>query len=161
MLATMLQNPKKKPGFLLRQLVAAVTTLASIQSWMGVNRRALAQARTELDEIRNSLADTLPHYMVPAGWVVLETMPIIVSGKLDRQRLARWIEGLTDTTYERIARAIGVVSAEGDGNGNHSAVEVAGPAKTLREIWAIELHLPVDRVEINRAFLSLGKFAFL
>lgn len=42
--------------------------------------------------------------------------------------------------------------------------QVTQPTKTLRQIWATELHLPENRVNINRAILNLGKtgtFPFL
>ena len=117
----------------------------------------LAQARAEVAEIRSRLADLLPQHMVPAAWIVLTSMPVVVSGKLDRQRVARWVEGLADATYERIASGLGL-SGEGDEE-EEEEVQVTGPTKTLREIWARELHLPVDRIKFNQAFLSLGKMA--
>ncbi|KAK4157425.1 non-ribosomal peptide synthetase [Chaetomidium leptoderma] len=109
----------------------------------------LTQVRSEVSQIRAHLTDRLPHYMVPAAWVVLETMPVVVSGKLDRQRVARWVEGLDDAAYERIAGSLGE-----DSNDDES--QVTGPVKTLREIWAKELNLPVDRVKLNKPFLGLG-----
>jgi amino acid adenylation domain-containing protein len=114
----------------------------------------LAQARSELAEVRSRLADILPTHMVPASWIVLAKMPVLVSGKLDRQRVAHWVEGLDDTTYERIASSLGT-SGEGD-----EEVHLNEQARTLREIWAQELRLPVDRVKVNQSFLSLGKSFF-
>jgi hypothetical protein len=111
----------------------------------------LAQARADVAEIRGRLADMLPHYMGPSMWIVLESMPVVVSGKLDRQSVARWVGGLDDATCERISSNLGL-SGEGD-----EEVQVTEPAKMLREIWARELHLSVDRIKFNQAFLSLGK----
>lgn len=114
----------------------------------------LAQARSELAEVRSRLADILPSHMVPASWIVLANMPVLVSGKLDRQRVAQWVEGLDHTTYERIASGLGT---SGDGD---EEVHLTEQARTLREIWAKELRLPVDRVKVNQSFLSLGRLCF-
>ncbi len=41
----------------------------------------------ESAELREHLAELLPRYMLPSYWVVLETMPLTVSGKVDHRRL--------------------------------------------------------------------------
>lgn len=41
-------------------------------------------------ELRRSLAEKLPHYMVPARFVLLETLPLNASGKVDRKALKDW-----------------------------------------------------------------------
>ena len=113
----------------------------------------LAQARAEISKIRARLTDMLPHYMVPASWIVLEAMPVVVSGKLDRRRVASWVEGLDDAAFERIASSLGLNPGEGDDDEG----QATAPVKMLREIWAKELNLPVDRVRLNKPFLGLGK----
>ena len=111
----------------------------------------LAKARIELGEVKNRLTDALPHYMVPTAWIVLITMPVVVSGKLDRKRVTSWVESLDSDSYENIARNLGLIE-EPD-----QRVEVTGTAKVLRDIWAKELQIPVEKVHSNKAFLSLGK----
>jgi amino acid adenylation domain-containing protein/non-ribosomal peptide synthase protein (TIGR01720 family) len=113
----------------------------------------LAQARTEVSETRARLTDMLPHHMVPAAWIVLEAMPVVVSGKLDRKKVAKWVEELDETAYERITSSLDLDSGEGSDES-----ELTGPAKVLREIWAKELNISVDRVKLNKPFLGLGKF---
>lgn len=111
----------------------------------------LAKARAEIAEIRSHLADVLPHYMVPAAWIVLTSMPVVVSGKLDRKRVATWVGSLDEDAYEQIARDLGLIEEE------EEDVQVTGTAKTLKDIWARELQIPVEKVKSNKAFLSLGK----
>ncbi len=61
----------------------------------GVTPRLVAyvvpQAGTELtpDDLRNKLAHTLPEFMIPALFVLLEQMPLTPSGKIDRQALPK------------------------------------------------------------------------
>ncbi|KAL2132693.1 hypothetical protein VTI74DRAFT_3473 [Chaetomium olivicolor] len=117
------------------------------------SREEMAQARTEIAEIRVRLADVLPHYMVPQAWIVFETMPVAVSGKLDRQRVARWVEALDDAKYERIVYSLGMNAGEDE---MEEEGELTEPLKILREIWAKELNLPVERIKLNQPFLGQG-----
>lgn len=110
----------------------------------------LARIRTAIADIRSNLGDSLPHYMVPSVWVVLERMPVVVSGKLDRVKVGRWVESLDDAAYERISHDFGLAGED------EEEIEVTGPIKTLRDIWAKELNIPADRIKLNKAFLSLG-----
>ncbi len=114
----------------------------------------LAHLRSAIANIRDLLADTLPNYMIPAAWIVLESLPIVVSGKLDRQKVTRWVEDLDDATYERIASSLGLNAGEG----NVDTSQITGLVKTLMEICASELNLPKDSIKLNESFLGLGKF---
>jgi amino acid adenylation domain-containing protein/non-ribosomal peptide synthase protein (TIGR01720 family) len=111
----------------------------------------LAKARPEIAEIKSHLADVLPHYMVPAAWIVLTSMPVVVSGKLDRKRVAGWVEALDEDVYEQIMKDLGLVEEE------EQDIQVTGPAMTLKDIWAKELQVPLEKIKSNKPFLSLGK----
>ncbi|KAK3903068.1 hypothetical protein C8A05DRAFT_43642 [Staphylotrichum tortipilum] len=112
----------------------------------------LSQARSEIVEIQARLGDMLPQHMIPGAWIALRTMPVLVSGKLDRRTVTSWIEGLDDSAYERLTGGLDHSSGEGDGGEG----QVEGLVKTLREIWARELTLPADRIKLNLPFLALG-----
>ena len=48
---------------------------------------AAPRAKVDLKVLRRNLATRLPDYMVPAGFVVLEKLPLTSSGKMDRKAL--------------------------------------------------------------------------
>ncbi|MGF7119706.1 non-ribosomal peptide synthase/polyketide synthase [Rhodococcus sp. BE178] len=66
---------------------AAVT--AHTDNHTGTRLVAYLVAVTDLDvdEVRDELSRTLPSYMVPSAFVVLEALPLNVNGKLDRKAL--------------------------------------------------------------------------
>ena len=47
-----------------------------------------AQAATEANALRAELSQSLPHYMIPAHFVMLDQLPINANGKVDRKALA-------------------------------------------------------------------------
>ena len=171
-LALVLQ-PKSGPG---KKKLVAILTLASTSSVGEAAEAAesaaagrdncepldgspdqLVQARSEMTNIQGRLRDTLPEHMVPTVWIALGAMPVMVSGKLDRRRVASWVESLDDSIYERVTG--GGDRSSGEDNDRDGQVE--GLVKTLREIWARELNLPVERIKLNKPFLALGRSILL
>ncbi|KAK1759075.1 non-ribosomal peptide synthetase [Echria macrotheca] len=110
----------------------------------------LAKARAEVASMKSKLAETLPSFMVPSVWIVLESMPVVVSGKLDRQRVTKWLAGMDHETFETVTQRF--TSSET----TDVESELTKPVKMLREVWAEELRVPLDRVTTDRTFMSLG-----
>jgi amino acid adenylation domain-containing protein len=91
-------------------------------------------ARELVPQLRGFLRERLPGYMVPADFVVLETMPQLPNGKVDRAALP--------------APEIPVMA-----EGSYVAPRTAAEAK-LAEIWGAVLGL--ERVSVTANFFELG-----
>lgn len=97
------------------------------------------QARSELTphELRSHLRSTLPEYMVPNAYVMLDALPITTNGKVDRRALPAPI-ALMNEEYE---------APQGD-------IE-----EVLAELW--QGLLPVERVGRRDNFFDLGGHSLL
>ncbi len=86
----------------------AVTTLASPSpdspDWQAFANNPLHGMLTETLEprLRSFLADLLPAYMIPAAFVLLDQMPLMPNGKVDRRTLATFAQDLTEVSAEFI-----------------------------------------------------------
>ncbi len=56
----------------------------------------VARNTLELKEIRDYVAQRLPHYMVPQKWLIMDQLPLTPSGKVDRQALPDNAEDLIE-----------------------------------------------------------------
>ncbi|MDX2086241.1 MAG: amino acid adenylation domain-containing protein [Kofleriaceae bacterium] len=93
----------------------------------------------EVDGLRTHLAASLPAYMVPSAFVVLDALPLTPNGKLDRKALpAPDLAAVMQEAYVA----------------PRTAVE-----ESLAEIWS-EL-LGLDRVGVNDQFFALGGHSLL
>lgn len=153
---TLVLMPKSGPCMKRLVAVLSLSSLYPEQTALGAATCVLLkevdhlnQARKDLSEIRNRLSDLLPPYMVPQTWVVVEAIPMLVSGKLDRKQVAAWIGSLDEKEHEWVM---------GFDNEADSAIELTGTTKVLQDIWARVLNLPMEKVKSNQSFLSLGKY---
>lgn len=108
----------------------------------------LRKAQKKLNSVREHLSNHVPAYMMPAFYVILETMPIMVSGKLDRKQVEKMIETLDEPTYRKIT--------EEEESSASSAIPITETVQQLREVWAPVFNLPVDQIDPSRSFMSQG-----
>ncbi|KAF5689247.1 non-ribosomal peptide synthetase [Fusarium circinatum] len=98
--------------------------------------------------IREGLAKHLASYMIPSLWIVVDYIPLLPSGKLDRRRTFRWVEDMSLEQYQLVLDAQEDASAL---DRDASEVEIK-----LRAAWAKALNLKVDMVPFKQSFIHLG-----
>ncbi|MGW2746442.1 amino acid adenylation domain-containing protein [Streptomyces sp. NPDC001450] len=98
-----------------------------------------ARAAVDRAELRAWCARYLPHYAVPSEFVVLEALPVGVSGKLDRS-------ALPDPAHARSAEAAYAPPRD-------------ETERIVAEVWADVLGL--DRIGIDDSFFDLGGHSLL
>lgn len=101
-----------------------------------------------ISRLREHLSTQLPAHMLPVLWMVVDDIPLTLSGKLDRVRVTQWVQEMSEESY---AQSIGIgIYAE----------KAMGPVTTmdqrLQEVLAQVLDLPEERILFDRSFLSLG-----
>jgi amino acid adenylation domain-containing protein/non-ribosomal peptide synthase protein (TIGR01720 family) len=104
-------------------------------------------AQKEIAIIQDELSAKLPPYMVPTAWLVVQSVPLLVSGKLNRTNVTAWISTIDAPTYKEAAG----VDDSGDANDPESST-----GKLLRRIWSSVLNLALEKTTINQTFISLG-----
>ncbi|KAL8924366.1 MAG: hypothetical protein Q9208_004148 [Pyrenodesmia sp. 3 TL-2023] len=116
----------------------------------GVSLRLLdgqgsAVAQPMIAHTRERLTRQLPSFMVPAVWLVVESIPLLRSGKLDRKATLNWVHDLKEEDY---AHFLGDTESE-----EQPASELED---RLRKIWSHVLNLKATQIGLKRSFLSLG-----
>ncbi|MGW0882416.1 amino acid adenylation domain-containing protein [Streptomyces sp. NPDC002671] len=101
---------------------------------------AAAPSTVDRAELRAWCARYLPHYAVPTEFVVLDALPVGVSGKLDRS-------ALPDPAHSRSAADPGYVAPRDE------------TERIVAEVWADVLGL--DRIGIDDSFFDLGGHSLL
>ncbi|KAI9848835.1 MAG: NRPS [Sclerophora amabilis] len=102
-------------------------------------------AGLRISAIREYLEGQVPGYMVPSTWVVVEAIPLTTSGKTNRLIMTKWAEDMNEETYHE------VVDKQGWSEMPATVIE-----RQLQAVWGLVLNMPVDRIRMNRSFLSLG-----
>ena len=107
----------------------------------------LGKAQGYLTEIKEYLAESLPAHMNPSTWAIVETVPILVSGKADRKQVEKWIGAMDSATYKQITA---------QENAGIESTEMTATVQQLREIWSTVFNTPIDQVDPSRSFMSQG-----
>jgi amino acid adenylation domain-containing protein len=95
---------------------------------------------TSVSDLRNSLKEKLPDYMVPPVYVFLESLPLTSTGKVDRGALPAPDQGRPEQE-------------------NLFVPAVTAEEEIIAGIWAQVLHL--DRVGVHDNFFDLGGHSLL
>ena len=100
-------------------------------------------------EVADFLGQTLPSYMVPSVWIVVEAMPLNTSGKLDRKRVVKWVERLGTDFYHRIA-------ADENLTNEASQQPATDMESKIRELVSTILNIPSKQLSMVQSFIGLG-----
>ncbi|RDL40220.1 uncharacterized protein BP5553_00199 [Venustampulla echinocandica] len=143
-----------KSGPFRKRLVAIVSldTLSSSALAKGACELILhgpnaATAHTYVAGVRDRLSLILPPYMIPSSWLVVWSIPLLPSGKLDRRKVESWLASIDDETYQQI------IDAEDEVD---KAMPVTETGKLLQDIFSRVLNLPAPQVKLSQSFLHLG-----
>lgn len=106
--------------------------------------------RTLIAELKAHLAATLPVYMIPTSWLLVDGIPLLSSGKLSRVAASKWVHEMDETTF------LDAMDQEDDVTADDNQDEKEGVESDLCRLVANVLNLPADKVKTRRSFLSLG-----
>lgn len=112
-----------------------------------VSASEMQVARTQISDLQNHLSENLPFYMVPSAWFVVKTIPLLLSGKLDRASARTWLANMDADTYE-----LAISSENSDDVG---VSETTSVGQQLRRIWASVLNIAEEEMPMNRSLISL------
>lgn len=135
-------------GLCAKRLVGIISLLATPSTTTPGVLHLLPEetASSSVNSIRDRLCERLPAYMVPSLWIAIVQFPLMPSGKMDRRRVAQWLEQIDKDTY----RAISTV-------GHDSPRDDSTPVELkLQKIFANALGLPQEDIRLNQSFLHLG-----
>ena len=133
-----------------KRLTAIVSLQALVTSKSAITKAHLVAreiASFHLSKIRDRMSGRVPLYMVPSQWIILQDIPLLPSGKLDRRLVIQWIEDMDEAMYRQVCE----VEADEGNNMKANAVE-----QKLREIYSFVLQVPLDQVGLKKSFLHLG-----
>jgi amino acid adenylation domain-containing protein len=117
-------------------------------------------AYNELVDVQKSLEGQLPIYMVPQTWALIKKLPMLVSGKLDRKKITAWLEDIDDVSYDRIMADYDRIKrgkTEEKPQMKEEKEEKDVSLKIVREIFAQVLNISLQKVNVDRSFVSLGE----
>jgi amino acid adenylation domain-containing protein len=155
-----------KTGLIKKRLVAILAVNAGDKSLKSTNDCQLVDPSVmhaaKLPEVQASLEKQLPIYMVPQAWVVMQSLPMLVSGKIDRKQITAWIEQLDKPNYQRIMKDYdNIKRGKVPVPETKTADTGVSTPEILRDVCAQVLNLTASEIDMQRSFLSLGTFPLI
>lgn len=122
-----------------------------------VSTKHLGVSRQKLLFLREFLATRLPTYMIPTMWLVLESLPLLTSGKLNRKLLKTWVNRMSESELIR-AKELALMPRQSSGTRRAPNTEAE---KLLLKVCSHVLNFPTDEIDLDDSFLRLGGEALL
>lgn len=148
-----------KTGPCAKRLVAVVSLLEpedeQLSTLDGFQLVTSKRAASKIDQMQQRLRERLPAYMVPSTWLVLAAIPMLPSGKLNRARVAAFVEAMSEETLDTITAAQSL-TLDQEGTTTSSAERSVDIHDRLRIIWSQVLSISPQKITRSNSFLNLG-----
>lgn len=142
-----------KEGFCKQRLVAVISlrgmltanTLANAEDIRLVDRAGQERAEPIIQAACGRLSSRLPPFMLPSIWLVVEGIPLLRSGKLDRKAVLHRVQELDEEVYTQWVQ-------KGD-----CVEQPATPLEAqLRSICGHILNIQPSNISLKKSFLDLS-----
>lgn len=145
---------RPKAGYFEGELVAFLT-LVDISAPEGSSRDSIVPipqchhhyAGSQVAALRYLLENSTSVTAVPTAWIVLEQMPLTLSGDCDRRRLQTWVQNMNEDLYQQI------MSVESQELLQEPSTDME---RSLQRLISTVLKVPADRIGMNFSFKQLG-----
>ncbi|RBR18641.1 uncharacterized protein FIESC28_05918 [Fusarium coffeatum] len=107
---------------------------------------------SHLNSIRDALMGNLASYMIPSIWIVVNHIPLLPSGKLDRRQTSKWVESMSTEQHQKVLSA----QDQDQTSGLILDRDATSTETRLRAAWARVFGMTVDNVPFTRSFIRLG-----
>lgn len=110
----------------------------------------IPQVATKLGQIRSELEKQLPKHMLPTVWVIVQKMPLLSSGKLDKRTVKAWLDSMDEESFSQI-KAMSTSDAVSQLSPPENDVEFL-----LQKVWSEVLKCEPSTIGVTVSFLGLG-----
>ncbi|KAL3595953.1 Nonribosomal peptide synthetase 4 disrupted by TE [Fusarium poae] len=114
--------------------------------------RIVEFAPSQLTSIRDALARHLAAYMIPSTWIIVNQIPLLPSGKLDRRHTTNWVEAMKSKQHQKVLSA----QDQDQTSGLTLDRDATSIETKLRAAWAKVLGIAIESVPFTRSFIRLG-----
>lgn len=100
-----------------------------------------------VEALQSFLHTSLPRYMVPSMWIVLNSLPMTASGKQNNKTLQNWLTGMDAETFAKVTNTetdVAVRSPETD-------IE-----RVLCKVCSAIFNIPTNEFNLDRSFIANG-----
>ena len=165
-------------GIYRRKLVALLVLKTGKASASGAPDLKLVSGVTKktstvaVAKIKEHLSARIPLYMLPQHWIVVQDIPLLVSGKMNRVLAKKFIESFTNTadSFEETTESVDEIGAK-LGKTDESVERIRNKASTsqnvrdltesrLQKLWSLVLDRDIAEIALNQDFVSLGGDSF-
>jgi len=109
------------------------------------------EASCVVEKVQERLREKLPPYMVPSTWIVVQTISLLPSGKLNRRSVVEFVEGISEEMLDQINATSQELNDQ-----NTASPQLIAIDERLKSIWGEVLNIAPERIGRNVSFLHLG-----